>query len=502
MSSLTGLRAIIPARLSRKQKNGEQGIGLDTQDEKSREFCDFEGMTVVTVTRDTITGSKAPMDRKNFGPWVTDPARIAQYDVIVAYKTDRLSRGTDVDWSRIETWAADNGKRLIIVGPEGGIQYPSRNDSDFWQWSAMKRQAGNELEAIKERSGRARNAIAERGGFMGRTPWGLTTMGEKYSRQLVATAEGAEILPAIFRRVAAGESLHAVARWLTAQQGGKWWPRTVGGIIRNPAYMGLYCERDADSPTGYGKTLYGWDGIVSPALWQQANRSLDTRPQRRSGPRATGETEPLSATTFCYPCSLRGVDSPMYRVGGLLRCTGRGADRRGCGNCIPLDVARRLADQYLGGLNRPIYEISVVAGNEAELRDRKARLDLERRQLAMRGLSFDQEDAERARLREAYVALEAAVVVPDRRRARPTGESYGQRWTRLTADERAAWLKSGEVSVLFGRDLPDGVADATETVQTTLYTGFGQARKSKPRTVTYGLVAAWDSEETSNQEES
>jgi hypothetical protein len=224
--------------------------------------------------------------------------------------------------------------------------------------------------------------------------------------------------------------------------------------------------------------------------------------------KAAGEEHWLPRAEHLLPAGVQGpegrpgVQGPCGRPAVFnLRCTGRGADRRGCGNVVPLATAHKLADQYLGGLNRPIYEISVVAGNESELLDRKARLDLERRQLAMRGLSFDQEDQERARLREAYVALEAAVIVPDERRARPTGESYGQRWNRLTADERGAWLRSGEVTVLFGRDLPDGAADATEVVTTTLYTGFGQARKSKPRMVTYGLVAVWDQEET-NQEES
>ena len=158
------MRVLIAARLSRKQAQGKDGIGLDTQDEKSRLFCDREGHEVAGVTRDTITGSKPPMDRKELGQWVSDPAKLALYDAIVTYKTDRLSRGIDVDWSRIETWAADNGKRLIIVGPDGGVQYPSRNDSDYWQWSAFKRQAGNELKDITKRTARAKTAI-KAGGF-------------------------------------------------------------------------------------------------------------------------------------------------------------------------------------------------------------------------------------------------------------------------------------------------------------------------------------------------
>jgi hypothetical protein len=56
---------------------------------------------------------------------VTDPEKIALYDVVVAYKTDRYSRGTQEDFTRIEFWATQHGKRLVIVN---GPQYPARAD--------------------------------------------------------------------------------------------------------------------------------------------------------------------------------------------------------------------------------------------------------------------------------------------------------------------------------------------------------------------------------------
>ena len=94
-------------------------IGIDTQDEKSRAFCERAGITVVHVAADTKSGTVAPWDRKHLKPWVTDPEKMRGYDAIVAYKTDRLSRGTQEDFTRIEFWATSNGKRLIIVdGPQ------------------------------------------------------------------------------------------------------------------------------------------------------------------------------------------------------------------------------------------------------------------------------------------------------------------------------------------------------------------------------------------------
>src|SRR5260370_39348186 len=130
------VRALIAARLSKLQRGGQQGIGIDTQDEKSRAFCEREGMIVVGVVADTKLGTVAPWDRKNLKPWVTEPEKMAMYDAVVAYKTDRWSRGTQEDFTRIEFWATQHGKRLIIVD---GPQYPARADrfdSDYWQWQA------------------------------------------------------------------------------------------------------------------------------------------------------------------------------------------------------------------------------------------------------------------------------------------------------------------------------------------------------------------------------
>ena len=122
------MRALIAARLSKLQRGGQQGIGIDTQDEKSRAFCEREGMTVVGVVADTKSGTVAPWDRKNLKPWVTDPEKLAMYDAVVAYKTDRWSRGTQEDFTRIEFWATQHGKRLIIVD---GPQYPAGGQVRF-----------------------------------------------------------------------------------------------------------------------------------------------------------------------------------------------------------------------------------------------------------------------------------------------------------------------------------------------------------------------------------
>ena len=194
------VRALIAARLSKLQRGGQQGIGIDTQDEKSRAFCEREGMTVVDVVADTKSGTVAPWDRKNLKPWVTEPEKMAMYNAVVAYKTDRWSRGTQEDFTRIEFWATQNGKRLIIVD---GPQYPARADkfdSDYWQWQAEKMAARREWELGRERVVRATDALRRENKFVGRIPWGYVTEGPKYDRRLAATDPGTGVHPADLRQ--------------------------------------------------------------------------------------------------------------------------------------------------------------------------------------------------------------------------------------------------------------------------------------------------------------
>ena len=322
------VRAVIAARLSQLQRDGRQGIGIDTQDEKSRAFCEREGIIVVHVAADTKSGTVAPWDRKNLKPWVTDPERMSMYDAIVAYKTDRLSRGTQEDFTRIEYWATSNGKRLIIVD---GPQYPARkdkHDSDYWQWHAEKMASRKEWEADRERVLRATDKLRRENKLVGSVPWGFTAEGPKYDKRLVATDLGREYIPKIFDMVIDGHSLADVCQWLDSLHlrhkrdpvTGEltdlpWWPTVVGKMIKNPAYRGHYwmtrVERDPE--TGQvvwsGKWEHSCEALIDARRFRLANDALARREKR--GPKG----DPMSRAMLrgairCPDCD----GSPMNKI--------------------------------------------------------------------------------------------------------------------------------------------------------------------------------------------
>jgi hypothetical protein len=87
------MRALRLARKSNKVKLNAatmgEGLSLETQDETARLFAEAQGWPVVGAAGDTVSGRKVkPSDRKNLGPWLTDPALVVQWDVLVAAKGD------------------------------------------------------------------------------------------------------------------------------------------------------------------------------------------------------------------------------------------------------------------------------------------------------------------------------------------------------------------------------------------------------------------------------
>ena len=112
------MRLLLAARLSQLAK-GQTGI--DTQDEDARRWAQEHGHTIVATAADRISGRVPPAQRRNLGPWLSEPARVATYDGILVSKIDRLTRKRDWD---IRQWAEENGKKILVVQPE--LMWPPR----------------------------------------------------------------------------------------------------------------------------------------------------------------------------------------------------------------------------------------------------------------------------------------------------------------------------------------------------------------------------------------
>jgi DNA invertase Pin-like site-specific DNA recombinase len=440
------MRLVLAARLSRKGANGDDGMGIETQDKRGRDWAERQGHAIVHVAADTKSGTVPPWDRRNLKPWVTDPALMATYDGILAYKNDRLSRGCWSDEARIRQWAEEHRKVLVIVD---GPQWPPRNDGDEWAWEAMAKMARKEWEAIRERSMRAQAELLERGKFVGRPPFGYVSVGEKYHHTIEPTGEGRRLIPEVFRRCIRGDSLADIAAWLAGpeQTGRPWWPRTVGTLIRNPTYMGRRCAQDPATKQ-YGKTLHRCEPLVDARTFRLAGKALDDRPKR--GHIDPGRRAMLAGVLRCPRCA----DSPMYRLNtGYYRCAGRGAARKGCGNMVRAEAADATVNAIMAAdFDTPVMRHTVIPGNGADLAARLDDIRFDMRQLATADLDDAEHDDRLAALRAERDRVKAAEVVPDRVELAATGEHYAELWERTPVPERGPWLARHGFTVTAAKD--------------------------------------------------
>ncbi len=475
---ITAMRLLLAARLSRKLANGQDGLGIETQDNRGKEWAERttdpatgKPHVIVDVAADTKSGTVAPWDRPNLKPWVTDPALMAAYDGILAYKNDRLSRGCWSDEARIRLWAEEHGKHLVIVD---GPQWPPRNDGDRYQWEAMSMQARKEWEDIVERTTRALDELRDAGKLTNRPSWGYKSFGEKYDHSMVPTEVGREYIPQIFSRVISGESLDMIAKWLTSegvpngQARGQWWAKTIGVIIRNPAYQGFRCAQDP-ATRAYGRVLFRCEPLVDAAIWRAANDALTTRPQRRHGGTVPANRAMLAGAIRCPLC-----DGPMYRTPAgttkkffYYRCAGRGAARKGCGNVVSVDAADNAVNEILTSstFRTPVMVRRLIPGTDHEAELEAVLFEI--RHLPDRELPDDEHDAELGKLRAERDRVRALPKTEDRVERVPTGDTYAGLWERLSVPERGPWLARHEF-VVYASKAKVMVVGADKTVTASL----------------------------------
>ncbi len=324
------------------------------QDRRAAAWAQAEGHVIVHVTRDkNVSGAVPPWERPELGPWLTDPVKLVQYDGIVAYTVDRLSREYyDTAWLR--KWAEQHHKKLYVIKER--LTWPDRRDGMLWGVAAER--AADERKAIIDRVTDQLRMLEDEGKLHGRPPFGYQSSGIKYDHRLEPTAEGRTYVPEIYRLVIKGWSLNRIADWLNAEGArpvsGIWWPRNLAKMIRNPTYKGFRCTREAvpadevETRDGkvlryrygrrwtehprwvYGQAIHTCEPLVDAATWKRANDALTNRPGRG---RTAKDPAMLAGAAWCPRCD----DSPMYRITTFTngqgqpylyyRCYGRGPAR-------------------------------------------------------------------------------------------------------------------------------------------------------------------------------
>jgi len=225
----------------RESGPGEESLSIKNQENRISQWAEDHGHTVVSFTVDKATSGGMPAkERRDLGPWLTDPAKIAQWDILAAAKLDRGWRSV-LDFAQTQEWAEERGKNLVSVAegydfttPEGELMA-----YQLIAFAQFERKRGGQ----RRREG-AELLLAEGRWNGGRPPFGYAPIGSKGNWRLAPhKVNGPIVLSMVDDVTDRGKGFLTIAnelnaRGVTTSSGHKWSGFAVKRVLTSPTLIG------------------------------------------------------------------------------------------------------------------------------------------------------------------------------------------------------------------------------------------------------------------------
>lgn len=245
-------------------KQAEEGNSLAAQRKELDAYCDANGWHVCPDHIYVDAGVSGKSDDRPAFQAMMAAAQAGQIQRIVATKLDRIARNLK---NLLQT--VDELKKYgcaLVIKKE---QFDTSTAQGMFVLQMLGAVSELERSMIGERvqSGRVENA--SEGGYNGsRCPLGYEYSNEAFT----VVEEQAQTVRSIFAQFLAGKSLNAIAKALNeagaqTAAGGKWYPATVGYILRNGQYAGL-AQWDGLEVDGV------YPAIIDKATYEAAHKRL------------------------------------------------------------------------------------------------------------------------------------------------------------------------------------------------------------------------------------
>lgn len=417
------MRVLVLARLSRKinlmdglETRGAQ-TGMETQDTESLVWAAQEGHTIVATVADFKSGTTHPWDRPNARPWFTEPAKIAQYDAVVAYRLDRLSRGDSESTSLIEAWCRANGKVLLTVD---GLYFPCEG-TDGIRWDVTKRIAHEEWLKISERYKRMTAYLRKNEFHVGRAPYGYESVvvAGKAHKTLVPVPAEAELIRDAATWYLDGASLDDISdrlnklgrlpRRMKSGHQPIWRASQLSKVLHNEVIVGR-------QKSGSGRTILKVEPILSREIWEKVIARMAVR-SKRKGVSQSKAPALLTSIITCGDCGRN-----MYRNGLNYYCTVKHCHAQIRITTADADVHAAMSNDHA----RDIIEIVVPgSGYDAEIAEVKRDMSE-----ASEAEDFERHDARRAEL----ARLRALPASPPRVEQHESALTVAEMWAAMPDD--------------------------------------------------------------------
>lgn len=351
------MKAAIYTRVSTEEQ-AQEGVSLAMQEERCRRFA-FERdlLDLDHYVDDGVSGTR--FDRPALQEML---GRLADYDTIIIWKLDRLSRSV-YDWAyMMETFSRAH---VGLVSVTENFDCSSAVGRAMMGMMAVFAQLF--VDILAENVSAAIRHNVEQGKHHGAVPFGY----DRDDGRLIIIPDEAEVVYTIFKEyLLQSRSVSELAMLANRRQWGGaasiWRGNRVWRMLRNPVYAGRVRIGDDEFPGLH-------EPIVPPEMWQRAQARLLRRAQRRGGTPSTW--------SGLYRCGICGssVRSDGTDAHGRYRCRARfelAPDLRHepvSVSCVPADAIVRAWTLRL--VDGAVWEAAVreVAADEADDPERERR---------------------------------------------------------------------------------------------------------------------------------
>jgi DNA invertase Pin-like site-specific DNA recombinase len=443
---------------------------------------------VVGIPEDLdVSGAVSPFERPGLGPWLSDPAKVAQWDVLVAWKMDRVSRSA-LDTLKLLEWAGEHGKRIVAVSDM--LDSSSQMGRTWMQFAAIF--AEMERSSTMERVLSSKAYLRSRAKWLGgNPPYGYRSEKSDEGKVLVEDPTTAPVLRDIVRRVIEGEPASTIARDLNrrgvptprqssgskAGKGAAWYGPTIRNMLRHPAIRGYATHRGHILLSEAGLPLRAGPELVSADEWELVQVALDARAQPRR--------EQLSGVSPLHKVLLCECGATMYAsrnsdksrryicANGMSRTKG---ERCHIGGSVRADVAEEFSEReflrLFGRMEVVVLETIPGQDHRPEMRELKGSLDRLDAAFAAGAFEGDPESYARMRrgLRGRLTELEAMPRTEAQTIEKPLGITFGMEWEASGVEQRRRLMLGTPFRVYVGPRVRRG--------RTTRAEVFGRLRTS------------------------
>lgn len=415
------MRVLGGARLSRKT---DESTSIERQTEQITLTAKVRGDTLVHITEDTdISGAISPFAREGLGPWLIDPDKIKQWDVLVVAKLDRLTRSLK-DFDELVEWMDAHGKILVSVSES--LDLSTSTGRMFANLLAMFAQF--ERERIGERRREAGIKMRENGWWQGgQPPYGFVPVKVDSHWELKEDPTQSGIVYRMARELLAGKARRAIGRDLTAdgiptpKSAKEWGERTITMILRSPVTV-----LDAETRA-------------------QVLEALDETkvPYTKRGRVAT-----LLNVAFCV------CGSPLYSRRWVNRNSGKLYEYYGCSlTCGQRNIPMRELDQAVADALLDQYSwVPMIAETVTPGKSYSREISAIERKIRTLDLDDETQRAELMTERARLLELSKKGARPATADYQPTGQTLDQYWPTLNEAAKRSFLISNKLRYIAARE--------------------------------------------------